>query len=196
MDRATGSMDCCYASTYIHIYVEPNFVIVSASGNMITFSELIDELKSNINYNRDVLYAISKNPNLLYKKITELASFTGSRHQVALQLHFPDPNKIKDIDSYGAENISVVIDKFRRKFAVPRENIRRKAIESLGNEIQTQDAYMYEGKEGLRIIKEKGRIEILPGSIHLWCKVDQNVKNYVDWLMQNVYSPNTGGIST
>ena len=34
---------------------------------MITFSELIDELKSNINYNRDVLYAISKNPNLLYK---------------------------------------------------------------------------------------------------------------------------------
>ena len=196
MDRATGSMDCCYASTYIHIYVEPNFVIVSASGNMITFSELIDELKSNINYNRDVLYAISKNPNLLYKKITELSSFTGSRHRVTLQLHFPDPNKIKDIDSYGAENISVVIDKFRRKFAVPRENIRRKAIESLGNEIQTHDAYMYEGKEGLRIIKENGRIEILPGSIHLWCKVDQNVKNYVDWLMQNVYSPNTVGIST
>jgi hypothetical protein len=171
-------------------------MIINTSGNMITFSELIDELKSNINYNRDVLYAISKNPNLLYKKITELASFTGSRHHVAVQLHFPDPNKIKDIDSYGTENISIVMDKFRRKFAVPRENIRLKAIESLGNNIQTQDAYMYEGKEGLRIIIENGRIEILPGSIHLWCKVDQNVKNYVDWLMQNIYSPNTGGIST
>jgi len=157
---------------------------------------LIDELLSNINYNRDVLYAISKNPNHLYKKITELASFTGSRHQIVLQLHFPDPNKIKDIDSYGSENVSVVIDKFRRKFAIPRENIRRKAIECLWNSVQTQDAYMYEGKEGLRIIKENGRIEILPGSIHLWCKVDQSVKNYVDWLMQNIYSHDTGGNST
>jgi hypothetical protein len=55
---------------------------------------------------------------------------------------------------------------------------------------------MYEGKEGLRIIRQNGRIEILPGSIHLWCKIDQNVKNYLDWLMQNIYDPNTGGIST
>ncbi|HET7149593.1 MAG TPA: hypothetical protein VFI73_13985 [Candidatus Nitrosopolaris sp.] len=161
---------------------------------MTTFTELIDELKSNINYNRDVLYAISRNPNLLFKKITELASFTGSRHQLVLQLHFPDPNKIKDIDSYGTENISVVTDKFRRKFAVPKEAIKRKTIESLGNNIQVLDAYMYEGKEGLRIVKENGRIELLPGSIHLWCKVDQNVKNYVDWLMQNVFGYNIGGI--
>ena len=64
---------------------------------MLTFSELIDELISNINYNRGVLYGFSnKNPNLLFKKLTELASFTGSRHHVALQLHFPDPKKIKD----------------------------------------------------------------------------------------------------
>jgi hypothetical protein len=175
----------------------PNFIIINASSNTVTFSELIDELKSNVNYNRDLLHSVSKkNPNLLYNKLTELASFTGSRHFLVLQLHFPDPKKIKDIDSYGNENISVVIDKFRRKFTVPRENIRRKAIDLLGENIQIQDAYMYEGKEGLRIIRQNGRIEILPGSIHLWCKVDQNVKNYVDWLMQNIYSLNTGGNST
>jgi hypothetical protein len=164
---------------------------------MIMFSELIDELISNIKYNRVILYAFSKNnPNLLYKKLIELASFTGSRHHVTLQLHFPDPKKIKDIDSYGTENISVVIEKFRKKFTIPKENIVRKAIDFLGDNVQIQDAYMYEGKEGLRIIRQNGRIEILPGSIHLWCKVDQNLKNYLDWLMQNMYNPNTGGIST
>jgi hypothetical protein len=164
---------------------------------MIMFSELIDELISNIKYNRDILYAFSKNnPNLLYKKLIELGSFTGSRHHVTLQLHFPDPKKIKDIDSYGTENISVVIEKFRKKFTIPKENIVRKAIEFLGDNVQIQDAYMYEGKEGLRIIRQNGRIEILPGSIHLWCKIDQNLKNYLDWLMQNMYNPNTGGIST
>jgi hypothetical protein len=158
---------------------------------MITFSELIDELRSNVDNNRDVFYALSNKPNLLYKKLTELASFTGSRHHVTLQLHFPDPRKIKDIDSYGTENISVVVDKFRKKFCVPKESIRRKAIDFLGTNIQILDAYMYEGKEGLRVITENGRIEILPGSVHLWCKVDKNMKKYVDWLMQIVYSPKT-----
>ena len=104
---------------------------------MIMFSELIDELISNIKYNRDILYAFSKNnPNLLYKKLIELASFTGSRHHVTLQLHFPDPKKIKEIDSYGTENISVVIEKFRKKFTIPKENIVRKAIDFLGDNVQ------------------------------------------------------------
>lgn len=173
-----------------------NSTITDPSDNMITFSELIEELRSNVEYNRDVFIALSKNPNLLYKKLTELTSFTGSRHQVTLQLHFPDPKKITDIDSYGRENISIVIDKFRKKFSVPKEDIKRKAIDFLGTNIQIQDAYMYEGKEGLRVIRENGRTEILPGSIHLWCRIDKSVKNYVDWLMQIVYSPKTNGIST
>jgi hypothetical protein len=49
---------------------------------------------------------------------------------------------------------------------------------------------MYEGKEGVKVILENGngRIEILPGSIHFWCKVeDEKIESYGDWLMQNVY---------
>jgi hypothetical protein len=163
---------------------------------MITFSDLIEELRSNIQYNRDVFIALSKNPNLLFKKLTELVLFTGSRHQVTLQVHFPDSKKITDIDSYGTENISVVIDKFRKRFSVPKEDIKRKAVDFFGTNIQIQDAYMYEGKEGLRVIRENGRIEILPGSVHLWCKLDMSVKSYVDWLMDIVYSPKANGIAT
>jgi len=163
---------------------------------MTTFSELIKELTSNVEYNRDVFITLSKNPNLLFKKLTELVSFTGSRHLVTLQLHFPDSKKLMDIDSYGTENISIVIDKFQKKFSVPKEDIKRKAVDFFGTNIQIQDAYMYEGKEGLRIIRENGRIEILPGSVHLWCKLDESVKSYVDWLMDIVYTPKANGFQT
>lgn len=162
---------------------------------MITFSELIDELRSNVECNRDVFIALSKNPNLLFKKLTELVSFTGSRHQVTLQVHFPDSKKITDIDSYGTENISVVIDKFQKKFSIPKEDIKRKAVDLLGTDIQIQDAYMYEGKEGLRVIIENSRIEILPGSVHLWCKLDESVESFVDWLMKIVYTPKANGLA-
>jgi hypothetical protein len=111
-------------------------------------------------------------------------------------VHFPDSKKITDIDSYGTENISVVIDKFQKKFSVPKEDIKRKAVDFFGTNIQIQDAYMYEGKEGLRIIRENGRIEILPGSVHLWCKLDESVRSYVDWLMDIVYTPKANGIQT
>ena len=47
---------------------------------------------------------------------------------------------------------------------------------------------MYEGKEGVRVTFAEGRLEILPGSIHLWCNVEnEGVKDYVDWLFENVY---------
>ena len=156
---------------------------------MILFSALVEELKSNIHINRNALYAIlKKHPNLVYQKVNEIAVFTGSRYNLNLQLHFPDSKKIYDINSYGTENIGIVVDKFRKTFPIPREDIKRKAIEIMGNNIQPQDAYMYEGKEGIKLILENGRIEILPGSIHLWCKIDEEkLKGYCDWLMQNVY---------
>ncbi len=156
---------------------------------MVLFSDLIKELRSNILANSKNLQRIlNRSPNTAYQKINELASFIGSRYNLSLQLHFPNSKKISDIDSYGTENIGIVIDKFRKTFPIPREEIKQMAIKVLGNNVQAHDAYMYEGKEGVKIILENGRIEVLPGSIHLWCKVDdEKLKNYVDWLMQNVY---------
>jgi hypothetical protein len=155
---------------------------------MVLLSKLIDELRDNINHNKDLLKMIlKKNPNMLYQKINEISLITGSRYNVNLQLHFPDSKKISDIESYGEENIGIVIDKFRRKFPISRESIKLKAIELMGDDIEAKDAYMYEGKEGVKIIFEKGRIELLPGSCHFWCKIDEHIKCYGDWLMSNVY---------
>jgi hypothetical protein len=73
---------------------------------------------------------------------------------------------------------------------VPRETVKQKAVEMLG--AKAQDAYMYEGKEGVKVVMPDGRLEILPGSIHVWCRADESVKQYADWLMQNVYFSASG----
>src|ERR687889_1463727 len=122
---------------------------------MVLLSTLIDELRGNIERNKNLLQLIlNKNPNQAYQKINEISLFTGSRYNLNLQLHFPDSKKISHIESYGEENVGIVIDKFQKKFPIPRENIKMKAKELLGD-IKAQDAYMYEGKEGVKIIFEK-----------------------------------------
>ena len=49
---------------------------------------------------------------------------------------------------------------------------------------------MYEGKEGVRVLLESGRLEIQPGAVHLWCKIDSEIVKFIDWLLQNVYHIN------
>ena len=151
----------------------------------------MDDLQLNIKRNHDTLaVALKRSPNIAYQKVNELAQFVGSHYSVNLQLHFPIPGKISDLDSYGTENISIVVDKFRRLFPVPRELVKQKAIELIGNDAKPKDAYTYEGKEGAKVmIIPKGSIEVLPGSIHFWCKIDRRIRSYGDWMIENVYFP-------
>jgi hypothetical protein len=151
----------------------------------------MDDLQLNIERNHDVLaVALKRSPNIAYQKVNELAQFVGSHYSVNLQLHFPIPGKISDLDSYGTENISIVVDKFRRLFPVPRELVKQKVVELIGNDAKSKDAYTYEGKEGAKVmLMPKGSIEVLPGSIHFWCKIDGRIRSYGDWMIENVYFP-------
>ena len=151
----------------------------------------MDDLQLNIKRNHDALaVALKRSPNIAYQKVNELAQFVGSHYSVNLQLHFPIPGKISDLDSYGTENISIVVDKFRRLFPVPRELVKQKAVELIGNDTMSKDAYTYEGKEGAKVmLMPKGSIEVLPGSIHFWCKIDGRIRSYGDWMIENVYFP-------
>jgi hypothetical protein len=154
---------------------------------MKTFSTIHSDLLYNLSYHRPKLEKdLAKSPNVAYQQINQISNFVGSRFQISLQLHFPNSSKIRDVNSYGTENIGIVVDKFRKTFPISREIIKQKAKETLGV-IKALDAYMYEGKEGLKIIMDSGRIEILPGSVQLWCKIDENVKNFMDWLMEEIY---------
>jgi hypothetical protein len=156
----------------------------------MSFSDLHSELLFNLKYhNKEIQESLKKNPNIAYQLVNQLVEFTGSRFNVTLNLHFPDPKKIYDVENYGTENLGLVVDKFRKSFPIPRQLIKQKAIEFLGD-VTPQDAYMYEGKEGLKILIGEGRIEILPGSMHLWCRIDENLKKFCDWLMQEVFLNN------
>lgn len=153
----------------------------------MSFSNLYSDLLFNIKFHdKQIKESLKKNPNLAYQLLNQLSEFTGSRYHVILNLYFPDSKKIYDVEDYGTENLSMVIDKFRKTFPIPRDIIKQKAVEFLGD-VNPQDAYMYEGKEGLKILTPEGRIELLPGSIHLWCKVDENLKQFCDWIMQEVF---------
>ena len=63
---------------------------------------------------------------------------------------------------------------------------KQKAIEILGD-VKTEDAYMYENKEGVRVFTDNWKIDILPHSLHIWTEFDQNVTIFCNWLIENVY---------
>ena len=54
---------------------------------------------------------------------------------------------------YGKRDLSLIIDYDRKRFPIDRELIKEKAKEMLGD-VQTQDAYMHEDKEGVRVFTE------------------------------------------
>lgn len=148
---------------------------------------MLNELKIEIESKKENMRSlVTRNPQRVYAELNQLAYTVGAKYGAQLQFHFPDTKKISDVDSYGNENIGLVIDKHRKRFPIPRDAIKEKAKEILG-EVDTKDAYMYEGKEGLKIFLKEGRMDILPGSVHLWCRIDDNVKKFVDWLMLECY---------
>lgn len=153
---------------------------------------LVRDLQFNIKSNTEFFKKnASKNPNIVYLKLNELANFVGKRYGLNLEIHFPNKDKINDVSDYGMENLSLVFDKFKKTFQIDRNIIKTKLKDVLPY-AQIVDAYMYEGKEGLRItFKSNGeirRLDILPGSLHIWTKLDQDIENYCNWLLENVYS--------
>ncbi len=158
---------------------------------MDEFTSLVTDLANNISNNMEFFKsALIKKPTLVYYKLNELSNFVGSRYNVKLEIHFPNSNKIYNTDDYGKENLSIIIDKFRKVFPIPREQIKQEAANLFKNAMVI-DGYMYEGKEGVKIVFDdqvKSRIEILPGSVHLWVRIDEDVEKFCNWLMLNVYA--------
>jgi hypothetical protein len=153
----------------------------------MSFTAMLNELKLQIEKNKDAMENISRsNPNKAFVQINQIASSVSAKYGVILQLHFPDSRKITDTNSYGTENLSIVVDPQMKRFPIPRDSIKERAREFLG-EVETKDAYMYEGKEGAKVFLQNGRIDILPGSIHMWCQIDNSIRKFVDWLLIYCY---------
>lgn len=153
----------------------------------MTFGKIVSELQEQLRKELpQIRLLLKRNPAMAYTKITDIGQKVGSKYNVQLLVNFPHREKINEFEMYGKRDLSIIVDRQQRNFPIERDIIKSKAMEMLGK-VQTDDAYMYEGKEGVRISFEGGRIDILPHSLHIWCYFDEKITQYCDWLLVDVY---------
>ncbi len=151
------------------------------------FSEITDNLQNALK--RDIAqirFLLKKNPALAYNRIVEIGNEVGKKYNLKLIVNFPHEGKIEQFDQYGKRDLSLIIDQTKKNFPIDRSIIKEKARKLLGD-VKVEDAYMYEGKEGVRVFAPGGKIDILPHSLHIWTLFDKDVTEFCDWLMDEVY---------
>ncbi len=155
---------------------------------MVTkFEKIITELQTQLQNNlTSIKNALQNNPALSYSMINNLCSDISDKYGICILLNFPEKKTIYDFESYGKQNISIIIDRTCKKFPIHRDIIKIQ-IKKMFPNTTIKDAYMYEGKEGLKVFLNHGRIDILPHSFHLLCKCTNDVMGFSDWLLANVY---------
>jgi len=151
------------------------------------FTELTSDLQAQLKRDMaQIRFLLKKNQGMAYARIVEIGKEVGKKYNIKLIVNFPKEGRIDEFDMYGRRDLSLIIDYDRKRFPIDRELIKQKAKETLGD-IQTEDAYMYEDKEGVRVFTDNWKIDILPHSLHIWTEFNENVTTFCDWLMENVY---------
>lgn len=146
-------------------------------------TQLQTQLKSNL---PQIMMLLRNNPAMAYTRITEIGLDVGKKYKVQLLVNFPHEGKINEFDLYGKRDLSIIIDMQKKNFPIPRQTIKDTAARIFVS-AQIDDAYMYEGKEGVRVTFDGGRIDVLPHSLHIWCFFDDKVNEFCNWLLENVY---------
>ena len=153
--------------------------------------DLQKTLKSNL---PQIRFLLKKNPGMAYKEIGEIGKNVGKKYNIELLVNFPHEGKIDNFEMYGKQDLSLIIDIEKKRFPIDRSIIKQKAMELLGD-IKTEDAYMYEDKEGVKVFlgpanengRREDRIDILPHSLHIWYEFTDPVTEFCEWLLENVY---------
>ncbi len=154
---------------------------------IMIFSELVEDLQIRLKKDlAQIRFLLKKNPAMAYARIVEIGKEVGKTYDIRLIVNFPKQGKIEDFEKYGKRDLSLIVDYDRKRFPIDREIIKQKAVEMLG-EVKTEDAYMYENKEGVRVFAEDWKIDILPHSVHIWTDFDDKVTAFCNWLMENAY---------
>ena len=151
------------------------------------FSEIISDLQEQLKKDlAQITFLLKKNPAMGYTRIVEIGKEVGKKYNIKLVVNFPKKGRIEEFGMYGKRDLSLIVDYDRKRFPIDREIIKQKAIEFLGD-VKTEDAYMYENKEGVRVFTDNWKIDILPHSVHVWTEFDDKVTAFCNWLMENAY---------
>lgn len=152
----------------------------------MSFSAIAADLQAALKRDMaQIRHLMSKSPARAYALINQKGREAGAGRGVALVVNFPHEGKITEYEKYGTRDLSIIVDKERTRFPIPRGRIKERAALMPG--ASSEDAYMYEGKEGVRVRLPGGRIDVLPHSLHVWCAFDPDVTEFCDWLLREAY---------
>ena len=119
-----------------------------------------------------------------FEIINWIASEVGERWGVLIQINFPPGQERPEAARIGRRNVSILVDKTRKKFEMITEDDVKRAIQPLGP--QSLDAARF-GHEGFRANLPSGRIDCLPSGVHLWCNISPEVLEFLDWIFVDGY---------
>lgn len=119
-----------------------------------------------------------------YEVINGIAYEVGQQHQVLLQLNFPPGQQDLSLNAIGHRDLSLIIHRGREKFGGVSEAEVKKIflpLEPRSFEPMNRD------QEGFRVRLSNGRIDCLPGAVHLWCEITPEILLVLDALFMKAY---------
>jgi len=119
-----------------------------------------------------------------FEIINRIASDVGTKWGVFLQLNFPPGQSSFSSSNLGHRNLTMLVFRERKKFTNVSESEVKHAFDPLQPMAIDNTGFGY---EGFRVRLSNGRIDCLPGGIHLWCEITPEILEVLDWLFANAY---------
>jgi hypothetical protein len=119
-----------------------------------------------------------------FEILNRIASEVGAKWGVFLQLNFPPGQSSISSSSLGHRNLTMLVFRDRKKFTDVSEAEVRHAFDPLNPTAIDGTGFGY---EGFRVRLSNGRIDCLPGGVHLWCEITPKILDVLDWLFTNAY---------
>jgi hypothetical protein len=119
-----------------------------------------------------------------YGIINRIASEVGARWKIVLQLNFPPGQHGPRVEGLGHRDLSMIVYRDRHRFDHVSEAEVKNAFRPLSPASFDPLRHDY---EGFKVSLSSGRIDCLPGAIHLWCEITPLILKVLDWLFPNAY---------
>jgi hypothetical protein len=119
-----------------------------------------------------------------YTIINRIASDVGTKWNLFIQLNFPPGQSKFNSSGLGHRNLTMLVFRDRKKFTNVPESEVKHAFDPLKPTTIDNAGFGY---EGFRVKLSDGRIDCLPGGVHLWCEITPQVLEVLDWLFTNAF---------
>jgi hypothetical protein len=118
-----------------------------------------------------------------FAAINRIASGVAAKWGIMIQVNFPPGQEIVP-GKVGRRDLSILVHKERRRFEGVSTEQLNEAFRKLAPVSVDNTGYGY---EGYKIRLPKGRIDCLPGGVHIWCEITPEVSNFLDWLFTEAF---------